>query len=88
MYKENQSLNLYLRIWEDIHRRSLELVPNAVGFKIPLKYVSICTYIQRLYKVLQREIYSGIPNATVWQVLRKRLYLKAYKPSIVQHLKR
>jgi hypothetical protein len=28
----------------------------------------------------------GIPNVTVWRVLRKRSYLKAYKLSIVQHL--
>ena len=29
---------------------------------------------------------TGIPNVTVWRVLRKRLHLKAYKLSIVQHL--
>jgi hypothetical protein len=29
---------------------------------------------------------TGIPNVTVWGVLRKRLRLKAYKLSIVQHL--
>jgi hypothetical protein len=28
----------------------------------------------------------GIPHVTVWRVLRKRLHLKAYKLSIVQHL--
>jgi hypothetical protein len=29
---------------------------------------------------------TGIPNVTVWRVLQKRLHLKAYKLSIVQHL--
>jgi hypothetical protein len=32
----------------------------------------------------QKELYNAIPNVTVWRVLRKRLYLKAYKLSIVQ----
>jgi hypothetical protein len=30
---------------------------------------------------------TGIPNVIVWRVLRKRLHLKAYKLSVVQHLK-
>jgi hypothetical protein len=34
--------------------------------------------------VFQKELYSGIPNVTVWSVLRKRLHLKAYKLSIVK----
>jgi hypothetical protein len=38
----------------------------------------------QLYKVLQKELCNGIPNVAVWQVLRKRLYWKAYKLSIVQ----
>jgi hypothetical protein len=29
---------------------------------------------------------TGIPNVSVWRVLRKRLHLKAYKLSTVQHL--
>ncbi|PNF39058.1 hypothetical protein B7P43_G04850, partial [Cryptotermes secundus] len=29
---------------------------------------------------------TGIPNVAVWRVLRKRIHLKAYKLSIVQHL--
>ncbi|PNF20647.1 hypothetical protein B7P43_G03034 [Cryptotermes secundus] len=29
---------------------------------------------------------TGIPNVTVWRVLRKRLHLKVYELSIVQHL--
>jgi hypothetical protein len=33
--------------------------------------------------VLKKELYSGIPNITVWRVLRKRLHLKAYKLSII-----
>jgi hypothetical protein len=32
----------------------------------------------------QKELYNGIPNVTVWRVLRKRLHLKAYKLSTVQ----
>jgi hypothetical protein len=31
------------------------------------------------YRVLQKELYSGIPNVTVRRVLQKRLHLKAYK---------
>jgi hypothetical protein len=36
--------------------------------------------------VFPEEPYNGIPNVTVWRVLRKRLHLKAYKLSIVHHL--
>jgi hypothetical protein len=39
-----------------------------------------------LYRVFQKEIYNGIPNVTVWRVSQKRLHLKAYKLSIIQHL--
>jgi hypothetical protein len=38
--------------------------------------------------VFQKELYNGIPNVTVWRVLRKRLHVKVYKLSIVQHLER
>jgi hypothetical protein len=38
-----------------------------------------------LYMVFQKERYNGIRNVTVWRVLRKRLHLKVYKLSIVQH---
>jgi hypothetical protein len=31
-----------------------------------------------------QEFYNGIPNITVWRVLRKRLHLKAYKLSAVE----
>jgi hypothetical protein len=34
----------------------------------------------------KKELYNGIPNVTLWRVLRELLYLKAYKLSIVQHL--
>jgi hypothetical protein len=34
--------------------------------------------------MFQKELYNGIPNVTVWRVLRKHLHLKAYKLSIVQ----
>jgi hypothetical protein len=33
---------------------------------------------------VSKKFYDGIPNVTVWLVLRKRLHLKAYKLSIVQ----
>jgi hypothetical protein len=33
-----------------------------------------------------KNLYSAIPNVTAWTVLRKRLNLKAYKISIVEHL--
>jgi hypothetical protein len=36
--------------------------------------------------VFQKQLYNGIPNVTVWRVLRKRLHLKAYKLFIVKHL--
>jgi hypothetical protein len=35
----------------------------------------------------QKELYTGIPNVTVWRVLRKRLHLQACKVSIVQGVK-
>jgi hypothetical protein len=31
-----------------------------------------------------KKFYNGIPNVTLWRVLRKRLHLKAYKISIFQ----
>jgi hypothetical protein len=34
--------------------------------------------------MFQKELYNGIPNVIVWRGLRKRLYLKAYKLSIIQ----
>jgi hypothetical protein len=36
--------------------------------------------------VFQKELHNGIPTVTVWRLLRKRLYLKVYKLSIVQRL--
>jgi hypothetical protein len=36
---------------------------------------------------LKKEFYNGIPNVTVWLMLRKRLQLKAYKLSIFQGVK-
>jgi hypothetical protein len=39
-------------------------------------------------EVFQKELCNGIPNVTLWRVLRKRLHFKAYKLSIVQHLER
>jgi hypothetical protein len=41
-----------------------------------------------LYRVFQKELYHGMPNVTLWRVLRKRLHSKAYKLFIVQHLER
>jgi hypothetical protein len=35
----------------------------------------------------KKGLYKGIPKVTVWRVLRKRLHLKAYKRSIILHLK-
>jgi hypothetical protein len=34
--------------------------------------------------VFPKELYNGIPNVTVWGLLRKSLYLKAYTLSIDQ----
>jgi hypothetical protein len=39
-------------------------------------------------RVFKKELYNGIPNVTVWRVLRRRLHLKVYKVSIVQYLER
>jgi hypothetical protein len=44
-----------------------------------------CVYI---IHGVSKEFYNGIPNITVWRVLRKRLTLKAYKLLIVQCLER
>jgi hypothetical protein len=38
----------------------------------------------KLSIIKHQELYKGIPNVTVWRVLRKLLYLKAYKLSIAQ----
>jgi hypothetical protein len=35
---------------------------------------------------VKKELYNGIPNVTLWQVLRKLLHLNVYKLSIVQHV--
>jgi hypothetical protein len=32
-----------------------------------------------LYRVFEKELYNGIPNVTVWRMLRRRLQLKEYK---------
>jgi hypothetical protein len=42
----------------------------------------------RIYRCFKKEPYNDIPNDAVWRVLRKRLHLKAYKLSIIQHLER
>jgi hypothetical protein len=41
-------------------------------------------YLVYEYRVFRKELYSGIPNDTMWRVLLKRVHLKAYKLSIVQ----
>jgi hypothetical protein len=50
------------------------------------KYICISDVVNismlSLCKVFQKDLH----NATVWRVQRKRLHLKAYKLSIVQHL--
>jgi hypothetical protein len=37
---------------------------------------------------VSKNVYNGIPNVTVWRMLRKCLHFKAYKPSIVQDVQR
>jgi hypothetical protein len=37
-------------------------------------------------RMFQKELCNGIPNVTVWRVLRKCLHLKAYKLSFLEHL--
>jgi hypothetical protein len=41
-----------------------------------------------IYRMFEKELCNGIPNVTVWRMLRKRLYLRAYKVSIVQDVER
>jgi hypothetical protein len=36
--------------------------------------------------VFKKILYNGIPNIAVWRMLRKRLRLKSYELSIVQHV--
>jgi hypothetical protein len=55
-------------------------IPSSGGEKTERKEL-----IEKLHK---KELYYRIPNVSVWRVLRKRLHLKAYKLSIVQHHKR
>jgi hypothetical protein len=38
--------------------------------------------------MFKKELYNDIPSVTVWQVLRKRLHLKANKLSIAQIVER
>jgi hypothetical protein len=60
--------------------------------KITVKHFFVYTTMRNLsavvtfviiYRVIQKELYNGIPNVTVWRVLPKRLHLKEYKLSIV-----
>jgi hypothetical protein len=46
---------------------------HGLGLVLPVP----CTI--QLHRVFQNELYNGIPNDTVWRVLRKRLHLKVYK---------
>jgi hypothetical protein len=39
-----------------------------------------------LCRMFQKELHNCIPNVAVWRMLRKRLHLKAYRLSTVQHL--
>jgi hypothetical protein len=39
-------------------------------------------------RVFRKELYNGIPNVTVWRVLRKRLHSKKYKLCIVRGVQR
>jgi hypothetical protein len=48
----------------------------------------LARYLPHTYSVFQKELYNRIPNVTVCRMLRKRLYLKAYKLSTVQGVKR
>jgi hypothetical protein len=58
--------------------------PVIIPRRIHLMYSSQYINENRMQTVFQKEIYDGIPNVTVWQVLRKPLHLKAYKLSVVQ----
>jgi hypothetical protein len=52
---------------------------------MPTRVVSRCSYEYSYeYTVFQKELYDGISEVTIWRMLRKRLYLKVYKLSIVQ----
>jgi hypothetical protein len=57
----------------------VSIYQNSGFFKFPLtkclNNLTVCT------GCLKEKLHSGIPNVTVWRVLRKRLHLKAYKLS-------
>jgi hypothetical protein len=38
--------------------------------------------------MIKKGLYIGIPNVTVWRVLRKLLHLKADKLSVAQYVER
>jgi hypothetical protein len=47
----------------------------------------LVTGIPNMWDVSMGGSHNGIPNVTVWRVLRKSLHLKKYKLSIVQHFR-
>jgi hypothetical protein len=47
-------------------------------------YVCMYVYVYVCIYSVQKKLYNGIPNVTVWRVLQQRLHLKAYKLSIVE----
>jgi hypothetical protein len=56
---------------------------TAKGVLVFQKVLSSIELVVEVYRVFRKELYSGIPNVTMWRVLRKRLHLKAYKLAIV-----
>jgi hypothetical protein len=36
------------------------------------KHYAMKTYGEWIYRVFQKKLYNGIPNVTVWRVIRKR----------------
>jgi hypothetical protein len=57
---------------------------------IPAGVLSCYTHLPILPKgilciVFEKELYKCMANVTLWRVVRKRLHLKAYKLSIVEH---
>jgi hypothetical protein len=54
------------------------------NYVLPCQCSDIINTVIYKYRMFQKELYSGVPNVTVWRVLRKRLHLKVYKLSVVQ----
>jgi hypothetical protein len=63
----------------------LQVVLNCVFSSVPSQLQFNVTSTGNVERF--KKLYNGIPNVTVWRVLRKRLHLKAYELSMFKILK-